>query len=1516
MAVNNIDISTNERLQLNEDSINSGIIDRKYGRSEDYIELHIYNQDNQLLTSDYNFTQYKFPEGSTEIISSELNMDPINVLRTKGYTIGQYKLVFNIQRFKLFNTSNSNIQAFTPFSVKEISPSRRELKVITPKINNFPLDREVSRFISEIESTPYLQDFILNFNDDINIVGVNMGLNKNSNKHEILIKLIDPLPLDVKITDTCRIVEEITDPIVLNVDLGLESTEDEGIPLQGPNFKIDVRLNNSVPSSFKNYDEILDYSLTSSYHNLLNHLENREVPDVSYDFIRTVSGSNEGDPLEEVYHFENFTHFSSATERLKNFEYKIQLIELYDSQTADINTITGDTATTPYVLENKEEINKKKQNLIKGFDGYERFLYYTSGTFAWPKQNSTPPYNLFSISSSESKTWLGSEIDTSPNYGGQLLSASLFDRQNENALTRLVPNHIMDNPDNSFYSSFVNMVGQHFDQIWVHIKHLTEVNDAHHTRGISKELVYFSLKSLGLETFDQFENSNLIEYILGEGASGSVYYDTPQSQSLITASVGSIPKSDITKNIWKRLYHNAPYLLKTKGTERGLRALMSCYGIPSTILNVKEYGGSTSDRTTYKTFTNDKGGLALKGDSGTNGYFIKTPWSSSLTAPLSASAKTVEFRIKPHRSDNNYHLFSLSGSTQNTRHHLILESYSGKDISSSLDSDQYGRLKYIMENGDGFDLTPTVSEYFPVYNGDFWNIFVGTEVEDPNNDPGGFFTPIKFGAYQANHLKNVNFVTSSTQNSGLTDSSTEISITTMVADAWGLEFKDSTNEKRLGADLCFIGGLPRGGSDNNVTDLRYSGSLQEVRYYFGELLSHETLKKHALEPFMYAGNTVSSSYENLVLRLPLGSNDKRDSSSFHPNPNIDYLNGQFGPELFKNGTFTGVADTGSAIGNDQFGPLHDYPTGNYNSASIENETLVIKSNPRSDIDKSNMGARFDHSATEGTSYQLSVFAREEDTGSIFIQHEGGGSIGSIFSTPNQLTVLNYTAISNNDVQIFFRANKNLIAGGTSSYDNISIKSIPQISSSMTTQTFEEVVEEHYTPTPDTVGISTTSEKTRIDTGTIDDDWLSPTRKTETSTLDNQPPDYEDLGVFFSPTNELNEDIIYTLGAFRLDDYIGSPLPNQQTASEYEDLKDIKDIYFKKVERRYNYWDYIKLIQYIDHTLFKLVEQWVPMKANLKTGLLIEPHYLERTKFARELPVIDDDQTMTPGSYNTINSEIEPNRSFNLTGSAVIYPLPPKATTKTTAAQSLSISDTFSDFHTEIPLDYNNFTISSQLESNQLVITDIEKINDQYDLYTTITDGTDNNLNDQGNITIRYTFPTPVYLSVVKLKWYYSAGAIGTVRYYDESGSELLGSTGGYIGTFSTANSIQSAPSDWNSGEWIQPEIPIEVKYFEIQGISSPEDSTRIMIEYIRAFEVNLITTNVVSQQSTNATIDIDDYILNETQEAAQAPIKPYTQTKPAGYIARKSSTLLGNVVKGRASSRYYRKLTDGKETEY
>jgi hypothetical protein len=251
----------------------------------------------------------------------------------------------------------------------------------------------------------------------------------------------------------------------------------------------------------------------------------------------------------------------------------------------------------------------------------------------------------------------------------------------------------------------------------------------------------------------------------------------------------------------------------------------------------------------------------------------------------------------------------------------------------------------------------------------------------------------------------------------------------------------------------------------------------------------EYLQKHALEPFMYAGNSFSSSLETVVLRLPLGSNDQENSSSFHPNIDVNYL--------------------------------------------------------------------------------------------------GGGT------------------------------------------------------SSMASQVWEEVIETHYLPTPDTVGASMTSDKVRIDTGTIpSDNVLSVNRKSETSTLDRQPPEYEDLGIFFSPTSEINEDIIYTLGSFRMDDFIGSPLPSAQSSSIYKDLKNIQKVYNKKVKGRYNYWDYIKLIQEFDHTLFKIIEEFVPFKANTKTGLLIEPTFLERNKFQREIPIRSDGQTMTTGSHQTFEAQLQ------------------------------------------------------------------------------------------------------------------------------------------------------------------------------------------------------------------------------------------------------------------------------------
>ena len=1169
-----LNISIPSSFSPNQSSISKRDIKKTFGREEDHIELHIYDLKDNLLQSVTNFTEYyqeqgevppstsQFPtnvepeivdeslngagdvdtntpgpnqstegywfntghekvwvsnipmqvQGAQEL-TSEISVDPIATLKSLGYTTGKYKVKLTFKRTKVFNVLGN------PFAIKEISANRREIRTVTPQIPNRTVSAAISAFISELESSIYFKEFYLSFGEDINFLGINILLNKDTSKYEVLIKTLDPLPGFITTQASFNICEYITDPVIYTIDLGNIENIENSISLRGPNTKIDIRLNNSVPSKLKNFDQVLDYSVSSSYNRLLNKLEKSQVPQVDYDYIRPTSQS--WDNFENpTYHFENFIHFGSATERLKNFKYKLELLESYNSSSGNINSVP-DGSSNPYIKDNKGIIDSKIQKVIKGFDGYEQFLYYTSGSrYTWPKSTDTKPYIISSPTSSEALTWLGSDNDAFGSYGGQLLSASLFDRQNDNALKRLIPNHIITNTDNDFYVKFVNMIGQQYDDIWIHIKHMTEINDTHHVRGVSKDLVYYTLKGLGLETFDQFENADLIEYILGEGVQdhsvgtltigqyiigqNNNYFNIGDHQTLVTASnEGSIPKGEITREIWKRLYHNAPYLLKTKGTERGLRALMSCYGVPASMLNVKEYGGPTRDKTTYKTFSYDKSSFALKGDSGTEGYFLRTDWSSSLTNALSASAKTVEFRIKPHRGkvSENYHLFSLHTNEdehKNSQPILTLTPYTGNDISSSGDSTHYGKLDLHL-NGS----TTASTANFPIYNGDFWNIFIGT--------PGitGSASEVQFGAYQTNWLKNT---TSHRASVGLI-SEYERAVSWGDPDLGGVGYSsiyNGTNDGTTstsqteggfqigqysgsvaGAHYAYIGGMETDSHAvfDNVDNLRYSGSIQEVKYHFGEFLTDPILTQHSLEPFMYGGNSITSSYDTVVLRLPLGSNLHQNSSSFHPrNEHTNYL-----PEI---------------------------------KSSFVNGTLE----------------------------------------------------------------------------------------------------------------WEEIDEIHHLPTPDT-GITTTSEKVRIDSGSIDDNILSHEVKCETSILDRVPQDFEDLGVFFSPTTEINEDIIYTLGAFRLDDYIGSPLPSHQSSSFYPDLKKAKDFYFKKVDDKFNIWDYLKVIEQVDHTLFKLIEQWVPFKANLKTGLLFEPNYLERPKVRRVVPTKTDGQTNVPGSYTTIEGEI-------------------------------------------------------------------------------------------------------------------------------------------------------------------------------------------------------------------------------------------------------------------------------------
>ena len=142
---------------------------------------------------------------------------------------------------------------------------------------------------------------------------------------------------------------------------------------------------------------------------------------------------------------------------------------------------------------------------------------------------------------------------------------------------------VQDDSENDVFLKFVEMIGHYFDDIWVFIKAMTDVYDRRDklTEGIAKTLLEPVAKSLGWSVQDGKDLISLPQYMFGMTVSGS---ERPKQYSIT-------PDRDISREIWSRIVNNMPYFLKTKGTSRAIKGLISCYGIPSSILRVMEYGG-------------------------------------------------------------------------------------------------------------------------------------------------------------------------------------------------------------------------------------------------------------------------------------------------------------------------------------------------------------------------------------------------------------------------------------------------------------------------------------------------------------------------------------------------------------------------------------------------------------------------------------------------------------------------------------------------------------------------------------------------------------------------------------------------------------------------------------------------------------------------------------------------------------------------------------------------------------
>jgi hypothetical protein len=1004
----------------------------------------------------------------------------------------------------------------------------------------------------------------------------------------ILLKLYEPLPTTITPNSTFWITKLMANPLVETIVL----TQQADIlcpPLKGPNFNIDVDYVKGNSTNFESLDNLILSSSVTNTELVATYLSSSLFDDTNLN-IEYASGSE--------YLWSNFIHFSSAKERVDNFVYKVQLIEAYDKLILSASTNVYGPGFNPNhtaSLAAQQEVERqslKKNQLVNGFDGFEKFLY-TSSSLSWPYTGNVIELNT----SNEVKNWYNNIIEL----------AEVYDNNNQNYILNNVPQYILSNENNDSLLLFFSMIGQHFDTIYYHTKSIERSRGLGYKQkgGISDKLLFDTLKSFSWDAKNLAADSKLWSYVFG----------TDNNEIELN------PAKKRTSEVWKRIINNLPYLLKHKGTRRGIYALMACYGIPSSNLSILEFGGpEVSNGATKSKLVMDNVTTAL---SLTNGASLKVDW---IETDLGRKPDTIEFFLKPKEFKNS---------------NLI--SGSGWDVSittSSVDSD-FGNI----ELNISASTKQTISiQNLPIFNGRFF----GVEV-------------VRSGS-AGSELLSLNVRQSEKERTIFEQSNT-------------LQLSNGSNWES-GSHISI-------GND-------FVGSLDEFRLWETPL-DKERFYEHVSFPEMINGNHISSSTDDLFLRLDFEFPKNLDT--YRTIPNVD----------------TNIYFSGSLSRND------------YES----------------------------------------------------------GSTAEVYSVKN--TFIPFVTASNFTPQTSYPHNFEVV-------DRTIVLEIPDLGA----------------------GRYSTN-KVRFESQELVFDLSSKSRATKKA-FDQSPTDSNRVGLFFSPTKELNFDIAKSLGGVNLDNYIGDP--SDRYNSTYKRLDSLRNYYFERFDGR-DIYAYINLIKLYEKSMFEDIKKMLPARVKATTGLLIEPHILERSKHQHKKPTGEHNDFTSSIQYGSdiLSGEniqedayIDANADYTLSGDSYQYDVTASNTSfeqlyaenyqQTASINADSIFTLESDYYQEettIDAGLGDVTITTEIDliNSNIIVGQNDFENIGFGIYAE-SGSAIRTYYDKDGKKIKERVRVQLVKETKTRSYTYLTGSVGISGLYTTTGTETYTETKLNIQPFSGSNALTSS----------------------------------------------------------------------------------------------------------------------------
>lgn len=839
------------------------------------LELHVFLSNFQYILSEHNVKTGTLNSGNVDDVP-DFVLDIHTDLRNLRLPANSYRVVYNFHK-DFIGSVDSKDKLF----ISEISEDRTEIKLSLTNPNSFEGRAELAKFILEnFKPKTYIPPIILNFGS--NIISDVINITSIGDPTSFYAKLYEPLPQDIQVYTYCWASVRLVKPYIDSVVLVEEQIPLEPSYISGPNFEVDYDYWIVSETNYKSWTDILSENIQTSEQILSRYI------------------SSSGAPVKlniDYGEFKNFIHYSNARERVENFTFKLTLLENYRNELSFLQNYSA-SVVSPNVL----KITRLRDHLINGFDGFEQYLYYSStGSINYtyqisssikpvPKIELDPTASTYHILTKNGKFNLHSVTSSNfTDWESQLLTLSdEYDSKNYNALANALPTFLREDKDNDQAVTFVNMLGQHFDILFQYTDHILKKNlrIEHPKDGTSQDLVYDITRNMGWTLSHGTSAKDLWEYALGLSGSAEPLWT---GKTTIRTDL-SKTYEERTKEVWRRILNNLPYIYKSKGTSRGIRALLAAYGIPQTLLSIREFGGPDNadlgiiPRTEWEKHTyyfNFFGSLPTP----TTNRYIYVPWDRvNNTTGSWQYPDTVTFRWKMEpESAYKY----TSNSTQ-----TLLQKQSGSrvdwfvtmDKNSGTDEGK-GTIAFWLGDGINYTSASIYDDYF--YDDVPLNLMIRRQYSNDSTASNQRYDFIvKTGKYGKLVIERSGSIVVSGSASG------------------------SYNRAWSSNGTLFIGS----GSNTQTTNI-LSGSVYELRYWSTQL-TERAFNNHVLAARSYNGNTSTSSFYDLQAQWkfwqPFDVAATTSLSSSHPDQSKNNFYGSSKTATFYNFTsesFESITET-------------------------------------------------------------------------------------------------------------------------------------------------------------------------------------------------------------------------------------------------------------------------------------------------------------------------------------------------------------------------------------------------------------------------------------------------------------------------------------------------------------------------------------------------------------------------------------------------------------------------------